>query len=299
MCNFEKSDEEKTSHEWDLLLEEYRTLRTEILNKMDKQYQIIGLGIGGVSILLGFALQDKIYGIFFILPLIIISAILLFDSEKTAILNAGEYIRTVIEEPILSHSRFLGWERWLLENKDKCKAYDYIEKVSLLILYILNLMSIYGILNYGTIRYIDYIINFRYVDYFINIKSEIYNIIYEILKFGPDKLIINLLEESSLVGAITIILAVIYFLASTYIFLKLSSDMRARAGFLFSFTNKQIESELSTGSISKNLKDLFKENKCELSDSITIKTEVKWKMVDKNQVYVVEKEGERLDVRKL
>ena len=55
MGGSEGANNEKEKHEWDLVLEEYKTLRQEISNKMDKQYQIMGLGVGGISVLLGFA----------------------------------------------------------------------------------------------------------------------------------------------------------------------------------------------------------------------------------------------------
>lgn len=46
------------------IIVEYKALRDEILNKMDKQYKIIGLGVGGISILLSFALKEGYYPLF-------------------------------------------------------------------------------------------------------------------------------------------------------------------------------------------------------------------------------------------
>ena len=52
--------------EWEFLLEQYKSLREEQLKKMERQYLITGLGIGGVATLLSAAYQYDIYSLFLI-----------------------------------------------------------------------------------------------------------------------------------------------------------------------------------------------------------------------------------------
>ena len=71
--------------EWELLIEEYKSLRQEQLNKMDKQYQITGLGIGAIATLLAAAYENLIYPLFLILPLVILAFMALYEAESRAI----------------------------------------------------------------------------------------------------------------------------------------------------------------------------------------------------------------------
>jgi hypothetical protein len=120
------------------LIEEYKALRSEIVNKMEKQYKIVGLGVGGISLLLSFAIKEGYDPLFFVLPLLIIACTLLLISEISSIRNAGEYIRTNIEKTVFKRRKsLLGWETWLSKNEEKLKAYERFRDGSLLILAIL------------------------------------------------------------------------------------------------------------------------------------------------------------------
>lgn len=66
--------DEETKLKWDFILEEYKSLREEELNKMDKQYTIVSLGVGSIGVLLALAFEKGISSLFLILPLIIISS---------------------------------------------------------------------------------------------------------------------------------------------------------------------------------------------------------------------------------
>ena len=139
---------DEKEREWNLILEEYKSLREEIIEKMERQYQIVGLGVGGVSLLLGFAFESKYYALFWFLPLIIISCMILFSTERTAIQNVGNYIRSLEKKFIKDEE--IGWERWLTSDKNRLKTYDHNEISSLFILYILYMISVFGIAAYAS-----------------------------------------------------------------------------------------------------------------------------------------------------
>jgi hypothetical protein len=142
--------------EWELILEEYKSLRQEQLNKMDKQYQITGIGIGGVATLLAAAYEELIYPLFLILPLVIIAFMALYEAESGAIIRAGEYIK-ILETDILKKHSELGWERWLatehkdktcIGNKPKTRIYNLIDHSSRCVLFLLYMGCILGIITF-------------------------------------------------------------------------------------------------------------------------------------------------------
>jgi hypothetical protein len=141
------------NEEWQLILEEYKTLRQEQLNKMDKQYQITGLGTGGVATLLALAYEKTIYPLFLILPLVILALMALYEAESGAIIRAGEYIKNLEMATITNHNE-LGWERWLSNedrnrtcNKDKARVYNFIDHSSRCVLFLLYFGCILGIIT--------------------------------------------------------------------------------------------------------------------------------------------------------
>ncbi|RXA20858.1 hypothetical protein EQO05_03835 [Methanosarcina sp. MSH10X1] len=73
-------------------LEEYKSLRGEILDKMEKDFRTLSLGVGGITVILGFVFQYEIYELFYILPLLIAANAYRYKAETASILNAGEYI---------------------------------------------------------------------------------------------------------------------------------------------------------------------------------------------------------------
>ena len=117
----------------ELLIEEYKSLRQEQLNKMDKQYQITGLGTGAIATLLAAAYEHLIYPLFLILPLVILAFMALYEAESRAIIRAGEYIKNFETDTICEHPQ-LGWERWLA-NKSRSKLYNLIDHSSRFILF--------------------------------------------------------------------------------------------------------------------------------------------------------------------
>ena len=115
-------------------LEEYKSLREEILSKMERNFRILSLGVGGITVILGFVFQYKINELFFVLPILILANSYRYKAETAAILNAGEYI-CKIENSIYRQNSYLGkcdtdkvfgdlgWENYL-RNEMKRKIYN-------------------------------------------------------------------------------------------------------------------------------------------------------------------------------
>ena len=136
------------------LIEEYRALRSEIQNKMEQQYKIVSLGVGGISLLLGFAIKEEYFPLFFVLPFLIVAAVLLQRAEISSILNAGEYIRTIEKIVFKYNKRLIGWENWLREDEKRSSAYKTFQIWSLLIFvisYLTCVFSLFGIIDITSI----------------------------------------------------------------------------------------------------------------------------------------------------
>jgi|WetSurSiteA1Bulk_404760.scaffolds.fasta_scaffold01110_5 hypothetical protein len=126
-----------------LLIEEYSALRNEVLQKMDKYYNILGLGVGGISILFGLAYEKEIDAFFLVLPLVILSNILILQAEKRAVENVGSYIKFV-EEIVFDKFPF-GWEKWLSQDEERVKMYKHTHWAALSMLFILYALSMGGL----------------------------------------------------------------------------------------------------------------------------------------------------------
>ncbi|MCX6674371.1 MAG: hypothetical protein NTY37_11410 [Methanothrix sp.] len=131
--------------EWEFLLEQYKSLREEQLKKMERQYLITGLGIGGVATLLSAAYQYDIYSLFLILPLVILAYMTLYEAESRAIINVGKYVKEMEKEIIVNH-KCLGWENWL--EPSRYKVYDIIDFSSRCIPFFLYIGCILGIITF-------------------------------------------------------------------------------------------------------------------------------------------------------
>jgi len=109
-------------------LEEYKSLREEILDKMEKDFRTLSLGVGGITVILGFVFEYKIYELFFVLPLLIAANAYRYKAETASILNAGEYICKLENSIYRQNSRLsksdtdeifgdLGWENYLRRER--------------------------------------------------------------------------------------------------------------------------------------------------------------------------------------
>ncbi|MFY1110630.1 MAG: hypothetical protein AB3K77_02965 [Methanosarcinaceae archaeon] len=114
----------------DFLLEEYKSLREEILDKMGKNFKTLSLGVGGITIILGFVFKYEVNELFFVLPFLIVANAYRYKAETAAILNASEYIRKIensiyrlnsnldkcVYDPVFGD---LGWENYLEKNNKR------------------------------------------------------------------------------------------------------------------------------------------------------------------------------------
>lgn len=159
-------------------LTEYKALREEIVGKMDKQYQILSLGIGGITIIFGVIFQLKLYELFLILPFLIFANAYLYRSEYYAIINAGSYIKK-IEDTFYKNNSIGG-----IDNNDECskmgweKYIDFKRKRSVYVPFMITAHIIFGALfimcAIGACYYISI------PRFFLNIAIFIYLIIISI-----------------------------------------------------------------------------------------------------------------------
>ena len=157
----------QNSTEREFAFEEYRNLRDEIAKKMDNQYKVLNLGIGGITILFGLALKFNINEFFLILPILIIANHYLYLAECRAIINAGEYIKK-LESEIYTNPE-LGWERFVSR-----KVYKPFEFIALMIFLCLFAISF--------IKGITFLV--QDVDFFANVWKYLALFFYCLLLFG-------------------------------------------------------------------------------------------------------------------
>jgi hypothetical protein len=112
----------------EIILTEYKSLRDEILKKMDTCWKILTFETGGTSLVLGFVFAQGAYELLPLVPFLILVSSFLHLSETSAIINAGNYIRDNIEknlQPLLGNKneeyKFMWWEKFVKEQADPYK----------------------------------------------------------------------------------------------------------------------------------------------------------------------------------
>jgi len=140
--------------EWLFKIEMYKSLREESLGKMERQYRVIGFGVGGIGVLLGIAFQFQVYPLFLTLPILIIASMILFAAERDSIINVAEYLGH-LERELISKQNVNGWDTWLRKKMQQekkeygSKAYMYFDSSAISILLVLLGGSILGILFFS------------------------------------------------------------------------------------------------------------------------------------------------------
>jgi len=145
--------------EIDFALEEYKTLRKEILDKMERSYKTLSLGVGGITVILGFVFEYKIYELFFVLPFLILANSYRYRAETKAIINAGSYIKKIENSIYRKDSTAnksnkdkifgdMGWENYL-ESDNKRQIYKPHEHAADIIFASLYSMCIIGAFVYN------------------------------------------------------------------------------------------------------------------------------------------------------
>ena len=121
-------EKENSSVRYDALLEEYKSLREEVLKRQDARLYILGFTLAAIGTIIGFALNEKDITRFefdgyilalVTLALIILNAALILTIQYTQQIDIiSSYIRKYIESKITE----IGWEtRWThYRNLKKC-----------------------------------------------------------------------------------------------------------------------------------------------------------------------------------
>ena len=98
-----------------LILAQFETIRKEIEFTKDRLFKILSAGVVVILIVIpgmnALALKFEELDVLLLgVPFVIILYALFFVSETRALMRAGQYLRTVIEEEFFD---FTGWESWL------------------------------------------------------------------------------------------------------------------------------------------------------------------------------------------
>ncbi len=141
----------------DFALEEYKTLRQEISDKMGRIYTILSLGVGGITIILGFVFEYKLYELFFVLPFLILANSSMYKVETNAIINAGAYIKKIENSIYREDSTAnkcnedntfgdMGWENHIERDKKRkiYKPHEYAADILFCSLYIMCVAGVWA-----------------------------------------------------------------------------------------------------------------------------------------------------------
>lgn len=102
---------ETRDHSVIIFQEQYRALRTEILQRQQRRFIIVLGGILGIPSLSGISISDSFAGdIIFLAPIIIVAVSYLFVLENDSIARAGHFIEVSIENYF---EQVPGWEHYL------------------------------------------------------------------------------------------------------------------------------------------------------------------------------------------
>ena len=135
--------------EIDFALEEYKSLRKEISETIGRGDKTLSLGVGGITVILGFVFEYEIYELFFVLPFLIIANAYRYKADADAIINAGAYIKKIEDSIYRKNSthpkseenvfKYMGWE-----NNIERKIYKPHEYAADIIFASLYFMCIIG-----------------------------------------------------------------------------------------------------------------------------------------------------------
>ena len=108
---------ETRDHSVIIFQEQYRALRTEILQRQQRRFIIVLGGILGVPSLSGISISDSFAGdIVFLAPIIVVAVSYLFVLENNSIARAGHFIEVSVENYF---KQVPGWEHYLHHHSDK------------------------------------------------------------------------------------------------------------------------------------------------------------------------------------
>jgi len=119
----------------DILIEEYKLLREETLQKFQHQIQLFTILASALSLLIGYILIKGIYDVFYIIPIFVIPLIFRYIWEQVVVTTMGRYMREELIEKRLAEvigkrnnaqytydQHWLGWEHYYLDwEKERYK----------------------------------------------------------------------------------------------------------------------------------------------------------------------------------
>ena len=135
--------------EVDFALEEYKSLRKEISETIERGYKTLSLGVGGITVILGFVFEYEIYELFFVLPFLIIANSYQYKAYTNAIINAGDYIKKIENSIYRKNSALpkseekvfgdMGWENSI--EREIYKSHTYAAAIIFASLYIMCIIG--------------------------------------------------------------------------------------------------------------------------------------------------------------
>lgn len=118
-------------HRMDFLLENYKTLREEILESIRLQNRIIMGEAIAVGIILGFGLTETAYKVLIIaIPFVIIILNSYWAVEQSRMMRAGNFMQFLEDKINLKlEGAYIVWENWLRRETDKKNNRSFVQKI--------------------------------------------------------------------------------------------------------------------------------------------------------------------------
>ncbi len=104
----------------EMILEEFRALRTEVDSTKSRAVKTVWLGLTTVPVLTFISELPNVHFLGPLIPFVVLVLTVLFVSEEHALMRCGRYIRERIEPLVESGA---GWESWL-ESQPQLRQMD-------------------------------------------------------------------------------------------------------------------------------------------------------------------------------
>lgn len=122
----ERSDK---STDNEILLAEFETLRTEILQRSNTQWNIFALQLTAAAVVFSFALSSSLHtGFLLVLPVVTYALSARYASHSLGIHKMGQYIRDVLEP---RSGGQLQWETWTKQQPMRSRTLNWLNPLYL------------------------------------------------------------------------------------------------------------------------------------------------------------------------
>lgn len=113
----------------EMLLAEFQTLRTEILQRSNTQWNIFALQLTAAAVVFSFALSNPSHtGFLLVLPVVTYALSGRYASQYLGINKMGQYIRDVLEPKAKGQ---LQWETWSKQNRRANRTLNWVNPLYL------------------------------------------------------------------------------------------------------------------------------------------------------------------------